>query len=308
MSSQNKISATRLGLAALIIGAVAIGIAPIFVRLSELGPSATGFHRMFLALPLLWLWAGRDSSGPGYMNSKPRGLMPSREQWPLVVLVGLFFAGDMAVWHWSIKLTSVANATLLANFAPIFVALGAAVWLKEEITRQFLLALVISLIGTVMVLGASLDLGERHLLGDGLGILTAVFYAGYILAVKQVRQTMATGTLMFWSAIISATALLPIAVVSGEGLIAHSLYGWAILGGLAVISHCGGQGLITYALAHLPASFSSLTLLLQPVIAAILAWYILAEPLGGLQAAGGSVVLAGILLASRTSLNGQKTG
>ena len=137
-----------------------------------------------------------------------------------------------------------------------------------------------------------------------LGILTAVFYAAYILTVKQVRRTIATGTLMFWSAIISAAALLPIAVISGEGLIAHSLYGWTILVGLALLSHCGGQGLIAYALAHLPASFSSLTLLLQPVVAAFLAWMVLAEPLGGLQAAGGSVVLAGILLASRSSLPG----
>jgi drug/metabolite transporter (DMT)-like permease len=165
-----------------------------------------------------------------------------------------------------------------------------------------MIALVIALAGTVMVLGASHDMGERHLLGDLLGILTAVFYAAYILAVKQVRQTIATGTLMFWSAMISATALLPIAIISSEDLIANTLYGWVILGGLAIFSHCGGQGLITYALAHLPAAFSSLTLLLQPVIAAFLAWMLLAEPLGGLQAAGGSVVLAGILLASRSSL------
>ncbi len=298
-----ELSAAKLGLLALLIGAAAIALAPIFVRLSELGPSATGFHRLFLALPVLWLWAGLDSRHRNHGNTNSKNIMPTRKEWPLVALTGLFFAGDIAVWHWSIRLTSVANAALLANFAPIFVALGAAVWLKEEISCKFLLALVIALIGTVMVLGASMNLSERHLLGDALGILTAVFYALYILSVKQVRRTIATGTLMFWSAIISAAALLPIAVISGEGLVANSLFGWAVLGGLALISHCGGQGLITYALAHLPASFSSLTLLLQPVIAAFLAWIVLAEPLGGLQAAGGAVVLAGILLASRSSLS-----
>jgi drug/metabolite transporter (DMT)-like permease len=72
-----------------------------------------------------------------------------------------------------------------------------------------------------------------------------------------------------------------------------------VLLGLAWITHAGGQGLITYALAHLPAAFSSVGLLLQPVLAAAFAWALLAEPLGALQFAGGAVVLAGIYLAHR---------
>jgi drug/metabolite transporter (DMT)-like permease len=71
--------------------------------------------------------------------------------------------------------------------------------------------------------------------------------------------------------------------------------------GLALVSHAAGQGLIAYALAHLPAAFSSVGLLLQPVVAALFAWLLLAEPLAALQVAGGMVVLAGIYLARRGS-------
>jgi drug/metabolite transporter (DMT)-like permease len=295
----DRSSSERLGLLALLIGAIAIAFAPIFVRLSELGPSATGFHRLFLALPLLGLWASWEERTRAAPIDGKQGFLPTLDDWRLIVPVGLFFAGDMALWHWSIRLTSVANATLLVNIAPVFVALGAAMLLGEKITGRFMVALAVAFSGTVLVLGASLDLGERNLFGDILGLLTAVLYAAYILAVKRARETMSAGSVMFWSGIVSAAALLPIAVLSGEGLVAQSMFGWAILGGLAVVSHCGGQGLIAYALAHLPASFSSLTLLLQPVVAAFLAWVLLAEPLGALQAAGGAVVLLGILLASR---------
>jgi drug/metabolite transporter (DMT)-like permease len=80
-----------------------------------------------------------------------------------------------------------------------------------------------------------------------------------------------------------------------------SAYGWWILVGLALVTHAAGEGLIAYALAHLPAAFSSVGLLLQPVVAACFAWLLLSEPLLPLQIAGGLVVLAAIWLARRAS-------
>jgi drug/metabolite transporter (DMT)-like permease len=88
-------------------------------------------------------------------------------------------------------------------------------------------------------------------------------------------------------------------------MIPRSAGGWWILIGLALISHAAGQGLIAYALAHLPAAFSSVSLLFQPVMAAIFAWILLAEPLVPLQIAGGVIVLVAIYLARRGSSTGQ---
>ena len=128
-----------------------------------------------------------------------------------------------------------------------------------------------------------------------------MFYAGYMLAVKKLRADFSTATVMAWSAAAGAIALLPLALVSGESIIATTAYGWGVLLALALLSHVGGQSLIAYALAHLPAAFSSVSLLLQPVAAALLAWLILSEALGLLQGLGGAVVLAGIALARRGS-------
>src|SRR5206468_4640461 len=90
-----------------------------------------------------------------------------------------------------------------------------------------------------------------------------------------------------------------IGLLSGETLTVADLRGWAVLLGLALLSHVGGQTLIAYALGHLPASFSALTLLWQPVMAALLAWGLLHEPLSVLQGIGGSIVLVGIAIASQ---------
>lgn len=284
----------RIALIALLAGALGIAFSPIFVRLSELGPTATAFWRVGFAVPALYAWTRFERT------DGPRSRRPStRSDYLRLTLVGLFFAGDLAFWHWSIKFTSVANATLLANFAPIFVAPVSWLLFKERFTRTFVLGLVLAIAGAVVLMGQSLHLSMDALFGDALGLVTAMFYGGYILAVGRLRSEFSTATIMTWSGVVTALVLLPIALLSGESLIAGTAYGWAVLLGLALFSHAGGQSLIAYALAHLPASFSSVSLLLQPAAAAVLAWALLGEPLGPWQAVGAVIVLLGILLARR---------
>ena len=287
---------SRLALAALLIGAVGISFAPIFVRLSEVGPSATAFYRVFLALPVLWLWRLQERHKPD-PPAQPAGPKDYRQ----LVIAGLLFAGDLALWHWSIQLTSVANATLFANFAPIFVTLGARILFSEKVTRTFLLGMAGALAGAAMVVGNSLSVTAKHVAGDLVGIATAVFYAGYMLSVKHLRRSFSTATIMAWSGLSASPALFLVALSSGERLVPMYASGWIVVIALALISQVGGQSLIAYAFAHLPASFSSLSLLVQPAVAAFLAWIILAEPLGLFQAFGGAVILCGIAVAGRAN-------
>lgn len=288
----------KIALAALIAGAIGIAFSPIFVRLSEVGPTATAFWRVAIAVPALWVWMSMrpPGSSPGRAR-KPQGLRDAVR----LCTAGLFFAGDLVAWHWSIAFTSVANSTLLANFAPIFVTLACWLLFKETFSRTFVLGLALAILGAVVLMGQSVNLGMNHLFGDGLGMLTAVFYAGYILSVGRLRAEFSTATIMTWSSLTTAVAVLPAVLVSGESLIPGSAYGWGILLGLALFSHVGGQSLIAYALAHLPPAFSSVSLLVQPAAAAVIAWVLLGEPLGPWQAAGASVMLAGILFARRGS-------
>ena len=302
-SSQGATTAgSRLALGALVAGAVGIACAPIFVRLSEVGPTATAFWRLALALPFLWLWTevgNRRETAPARRLSGHRTLLA-------LTLAGVFFAGDLALWHWSIGFTSVANSTLLVNLAPVFVALGGRLLFGERFTYTFLVGMAVALAGAVLLVGWDLGLGLRQLFGDALAVLAAVFYAGYILSVSRLRSRLSTAAVMAYGGIVACVVLLPVALLSGEDLLATTAYGWSMLLGIALVSQIGGQSLITYSLADLPAAFSSVGLLLQPIAAAALAWAILGEALGWWQALGGAVVLSGIALARRGSLPGDQ--
>jgi len=296
LADASSTGGTRLALNALFMGAMGIALAPIFVRLSPVGPSATAFWRLALSLPALIAWMQlqeRSAAAPRRPASRNDRLR--------LAAAGLFFAGDLAFWHWSIKLTSVANATLLANFAPIFVALGGWLFFRQRVSLGFAVGLAIALGGMMLLVGQSFSIDSQHLWGDLLGLITAAFYGGYILAVSELRREFSTATIMSWSGAVSTVVLLGVAMISGEDLFPAIPSGWLVLLGLALISHFGGQGLIAFALAKLPAAFSSVALLVQPMAAALFAWLILGEAMGANQALGGAIALGGITIARRAS-------
>ena len=287
---------TRPHLPALIAGGVAIGFAPIFVRQSEVGPSATAFWRLLLALPFLLAWAGAARGGGGWREGRDAG-----RDWRPLALAGVCFAADLALWHWSIRFTSVANSTLEANLASVFVVLFGWLAFGQRVSGRFGLAMLVALGGTAVLVGRNARFSPITLRGDLLGVATAVFYAGYLLSVRAARtRGWSTATIMAASGVVTATALWPIAWLSGERMLPVTPRGWGTLAGLAAVSHLGGQSLIAYALAGLPASFASVGLLVQPATAALAAWLLLGETLTAGQLAGGVLLLlAGILLARR---------
>jgi drug/metabolite transporter (DMT)-like permease len=293
-------AATRsktIAIAALLGGAAAIGTSALFVKVSETGPVSTAFWRVLLALPLLFAWAR--------LERRNGAAAETRDSWRLMLLAGFFFAGDLAVWHWSIVLTSVANATLLANCAPIFVTIAAWMLLGRRPSLFFVIGLATALAGMALLLRGDFQLGGSALIGDGLGIVTAMFYAAYQLTVTRVRERVSTARVMAVSGAVTALILLPIALVSGERFLPVSAHGWLLLLGLALIAQAGGQSLIAYAMAHLPPDLSSVSLLLQPVIAAALAWLLLGEALTALAIAGAVLVLIGIRIAHAAERAGQ---
>lgn len=286
-------AASPTAFAALLIGAAAVGGSAIFVRLSELGALPSAFYRPLLAIPAVWLWL---ALAPRNSDTRPPR---TRGDYGRLLLAGAFFAGDLAFWHLSLHRTTVANATLFANAAPVFVVLGGWLLFGQRVGRRFLAGMALALAGGACLVGGTLTLDPANLIGDAYGLTTAVFLASYLIAVERLRTQFSTGTIMLWTSIGTAVVLLPVALATGEPMIAVTAYGWAILLGLGLISHAAGQGLIAYALAHLPASLAAVGLLFEPVAAAVMAVVILAEPLSPWQTIGGGVILWGIFIARR---------
>jgi drug/metabolite transporter (DMT)-like permease len=290
MSSLNRLAAPQGVLApfaALVAGAVAMGVSPIFVRLADVGPFTSAFWRVALALPLLYAWTrlADGPEGPGERFSRA------------TILSGLAFAGDLFFWHLSIVHTSVANATFFATTAPIWVVLFGWLLFGHKVTAGVLAGLALCLIGGAALLAQSLELRPAGALGDAFGIATGVFFGLYFLAVQAARKTASAARLTFEATLITAAILFVVAIVAERSMLPHSVRGLAALLAMAWISHTGGQGLLSVALGRLLAAFSSLVIFLEAIAAAGFAWLILAEPVTSTQALGGIAILAGIFVA-----------
>jgi drug/metabolite transporter (DMT)-like permease len=278
-----------LGATALMIGATGIGLAPILVRLSEVGPVATAFYRLALAQPIVWLLLRRERPANAHEHVERRDL------W-LAAIAGLFFTADLSIWHWSLRLTTVANSTFVTNLTPFFVTIAAWLLFRERVTRQLLAGMLIAFCGGFLMIAESFHLDRHFLVGDLLALLAAVFYSGYLLVVKRLRAGRSTWYVMAWTGIFAAPTMFLVSAATQETLLPKTLSGWGIVLALALVSQLGGQGMIAYGLAHLSASVSAVMLMWQPVVAALLAWWILHEPLTQLRAAGGVVIILGILV------------
>lgn len=307
-----------LALIALFAGAVGISLSPIFVRLADVGPLASAFWRTGLAVPffllpllLPFMLPGHGSHGASSRTERAAARLPrARRDWLLLALAGGFFAADLGVWHVSIGMTSVANATLFPNLAPVIVTLVAWLFFNERIGLHFVAGLVLALTGAVIVIinsaaaSAHATVSNNNIGGDLLALLVAFFYAGYLLAISRLRQRLGVLSIMAFSSLFAALLLGAAALLlkgaANMPLLPGTLGGLAALLGLAVVSQVVGQGLIAQALAHLPVSFSSLGLLLQPALAAVFGWLWLHEALQPLQLAGMGIILLGIWLAQRT--------
>ncbi|MBX9617404.1 MAG: DMT family transporter [Caulobacteraceae bacterium] len=284
-----------LPLLVVLASASVLGLAPILVRLTETGPAAAGFWRFAFALPLLLMLVGRPG-GEGLGR-------PSK--WML--LAGLFFALDLSFWHYGIVMTSVANATVLCNLTPVVVTLIGWLFFKERPARLFILALALAMGGALaMATGAQAGQGTNPPLGDLLSLTVSFWYAGYFLAVKAARTTAGALRVTFWATLAGLPLMGGAALGMGEDMIPATAAGWAACVAMGLM-HVAGQGGVAWALGRLPAAITAVTILIQPLVAAGLSWIVFGETLAPVQALGGALVLAAIVLAQWSNRGGPGT-
>jgi len=271
---------------------MAMGISPIFVRYADVGPFASAFWRVGGALPVLLLWTLVEARRAG----RPAASIFAIDGATLIA--GLLFTADLLFWHLAIVNTSVANATFLATLAPVWVALGSRFFIGEPVHRRTVAGLALCLAGAAFLIGTTWRASPEHLFGDLCGLATSVFFGAYFLAVRVARRRASAAQITFLSTGITSVALLAVALAFEPRLLPASAEGAASLASLAFISHAGGQGLLAFALGHLPAAFSALVIFLEAIAAAVFGWLFVGEAVSLAQAIGGVLILAGIYAAS----------
>ncbi len=283
-ASEEKLGGARFGLAALLLGSALLALGPMFVRMADTGPIASAFWRMALALPLLALMARFGPKSSGRMT--PALML-------IIAASGVLFAADLASWHLGIMQTKIANATLFGNSAsfifPIYGFVVARVWPA----RRQVLALVMAAAGAGLLMGRSAELSPEHLVGDLLSLLAGVFYAAYFVAMARARETLSPLPVLALSTLASAIPLLILANVMGEQVMTSN---WTPLIALALCSQVVGQGLMVYALGRMSPLIIGLSLLTQPITAALSGWLMFNETLAPPDLVGAALVGLALVL------------
>lgn len=278
----------------LLAGAAMISFAPVFVRLTPVSPTESAFYRMLFGGLMLAAWA-----------MARRAPVERRSGLALIALAaaGALFAADLWVWHRSIWYVGPGLATLLGNFQVFLLAFVGILFYREKASWALLLAIPLAVAGLGLIIGFEWRaLDEQYRLGIVFGLLTAVFYAAYILSLRRARAASPDGSIVSDMMIVSfvAAAVLWLAAgASGETIRIPDARSASLLVAYALVAQVLGWLLISGSLPHVPASRVGLILLLQPTLAFLWDVLIFARPFGGRELAGAALAITAIGLGSR---------
>lgn len=281
-------TSTQKAWIALVSGAIIISTSPIVVKLAHVPGTSSAFYRVFIGCISLLPWL---------LIRRP--VIPQGKALWGVIAAGAFFAIDLVFWNESLMNAPAATASLLANSAPLWVGLGASYLFREQLTRRYWIGLSVALAGMVIVAQNAFAVTPQDIPGMLLAMGASVCYAGYILSTRHARGGVDTATFMIWSLAIASIIILPIALFLGKPLWGFSQISWGYIIFLGIFTQTLGWLAINYALGHLPAPITSVVLLGQVVLAAILAVPLLGEPIRTSQLIGGVFILGGIYIVNR---------
>lgn len=281
---------------ALAAGIISLSLSAMFVRWAEAPGPVTALYRTSIATLILAPFFIRQN----YQNSTIR-----RNNILFPLLGGIFTGFDFALWNTSLSFTTAANATLLGNTAPLWVALVSWLFFKEKFGRGFWGGLALALGGATLVMGTDFLLHPHLGLGDLMAIGTGMFYAGYMVCTQFGRKSIDALSHVWLVGLSASVTLVIINLILGNPFTGYSTQTWLVFLASAIVSQVIGYQSITYALGHLPAAVVSPTMIGQPILTAILAIPLLGEIPTPLQALGGLLALAGIYRVNQS--HAQKT-
>jgi len=285
---QNK---SLLAYLALGVGIISLSFSAMFVRWANAPGPVTAFYRLFFSIFLLLpFFVPRIKKNPA-LNSR------------LIIfplLAGVFTACDLALWTSSLSFTTASNATLLGNTAPLWVALGAWLILKQQLTPRFWRGLTITLLGTVLIMGTDFILHPRFGVGDVMAIFTGVFYGGYFLFTEKSRTHFDPVSHIWLVGIGASLSLFLLNTGLHYPLTGYPAQSWLVFLATAVVSQLIGYMSLAYALGYLPASVVAPTVVLQPIVTTLLAIHLLGEVPTIWQGIGGVIALVGIYIVNQS--------
>lgn len=272
-----------------LLGGICIGFAPIALRegLVDLGPQAVAMWRFIFAIPVLFLLV--------LIIQKRLPARPNK----YIVLAGVFFALNIAFWHWALTITTVSNATFVVGLGNLFAGFVAWMILKDRPNGLWFLAVIIAVLGAAALTQGGGSGGKGVLRGDLLAVVAAFFVSFYLVFAKVARRSISGIEAIFWLTCVELVVITAVVGLSGESYFPQNLTGFKVPLFLALVVQVGGQGLIITGLGKTPAAIAGVLVVVQPVVASAVAWGRFDEPMTLIQIGGGALILIAMYLANR---------
>lgn len=271
----------------IIVGILGVSLSAIFVRISTAPSAVTAAYRLIFVVlmmsPAVW---GNAATRQEVLSLKPKTLL-------LSAVSGLFLAAHFFTWFESLHHTTVASTSIICCTEVIWVAIGFCLFLKGRLSGKALLAIAVTLLGSVLI--AWSDFGGTGLYGDLLALIAAIAVAGYTLLGRVVRGSTSTTVYTYIVYVCCGTALLILTAVQGYSLTGYGPRAYLAGALLAVFSTMLGHSIFSWCLKFFSPTFVSASKLCEPVISSIFAAFLFGEIPGMLQILGGIIVLAGVI-------------
>ena len=269
---------------ALFAGILIISSYPTSVKLNATPSSVAAFYRMAIACVLLIPWVIYQKK---FIIPKPSILFFS-------ILSGICIAADVSLWNVAIKDSSIGQATLLVNLAPIWVGLASYFFLKHVPTRNFWIGTAIAVFGMMVFVGfknfSNFEFDQAFI----VAIIAGVFYAGYIITSKKALNELELLPFFTLSLLSSTIFLFIVNLILGEPLVGFSTGSWLIMLYQGIVVQLTAWMLINYALKRMRATRVSLSLLSQAFLSAFIARLVLHEHISNQMLLGGTIVIFGL--------------
>lgn len=270
----------------LIIALLAVSTSSIIARLlPELSAIVIAFWRLAIASMLIWAY-----------TSFNRQLSIEKKHYKYYILSGLFLALHFATFYGAVKLTSIANATLLGITAPMFTIIYEKLFLKKSIKPLVFLGFVIAGTGTLIITGSGLFLNDGSLLGKFLGLLAALCISLVYIIASKLRKY--SNTILYTRALYTFGAffLLLFSFAASDNIFAISPFQAKWLIALGVVPTILGHSLLYFSIKFTSPTIVASVPIGEPIIASIFAWIVFSESIPYATFFGGVFILAGVCL------------
>jgi drug/metabolite transporter (DMT)-like permease len=280
------------------IGIIAISTGSIFIKLCDAPALIIAAYRLVLASLMLIPYAGYKKTWRGW----------GRIEMGWLILSGLLLSLHFAFWITSLKYTSVASSVVLVSTHPIFVGIGARLFLRERLGLNLILGIILSVLGSGLISYGDMTLSKEALMGDGLALVGAMTASGYFIVGRKMRRNQDLLSYIFPVYSTAGLALVLFSLLFQKPFFGYPTTTYLFMFLLALVPQLIGHTTFNWALKYFPASMVSITILGEPIGSTILAYLILGEGLTIWKGLGGISIFIGILIALKKETPNSKNG